>query len=151
MLDIDLKKVLADFGDALGIELAFDAQGACVLTVGDETPVAIQANVEDSSLTLSSAVRDAMSENMSLDQAQNLLALALDPYDRGAASPVVGYDAESGLVVLYEVLAPSVLRRTPLSEAFTDFMTTRKAVVALLDEQVEAPMALNDAITRLWV
>ena len=151
MLDIDLKKVLADFGDALGIELAFDAQGACVLTVGDETPVAIQANVEDSSLTLSSALRDAMPDNMSLDQAQNLLALALDPYDRGAASPVVGRDAESGLVVLYEVLAPSALSRTPLSEAFTDFMATRQAVTALLDEQVEAPMAVAGVTTRLWV
>ena len=151
MLDVDVKKVLADFGDALGIELAFDKTGACVLTVGDETPVAIQANVEDSSLTLSSALRDAMPENMSLDQAQNLLALALDPYDRGAASPVVGCDAESGLVVLYEVLAPSALSRTPLSEAFTDFMATRQAVTALLDEQVEAPMAFADVTTRLWV
>ena len=151
MLDIDLKKVLADFGDALGIELAFDETGACILAVDDEAPVAIQANVEDSSLTLSSALRDAMPQTMSLDQIQNLLALALDPYDRGAASPVVGCDAESGLVVLYEVLAPSALRRTPLSEAFTDFMATRQAVTALLDEQVEAPMAFADAITRLWV
>lgn len=151
MLDVDLKKVLADFGGALGIELAFDETGACMLAVDDEAPVAIQANVEDSNLTLSSALRDAMPETMNLEQVQNLLALALDPYDRGVASPVVGRDAESGLVVLYEVLAPSVLRRTPLSEAFTDFMTTRQAVMALLDEQVEAPMAFADATTRLWV
>lgn len=92
-----------------------------------------------------------MPETMSLDQAQNLLALALDPYDRGVASPVVGRDAESGLVVLYEVLSPSMLHRTPLLEAFTDFMTTRKAVAAMLDEQVEAPLAFGDATTRLWV
>ena len=151
MVDVDLKKVLAEFGDTLGIGLAFDEAGSCMLTVDDETPVIIQANVEDSSLTLSSALRDAMPETMNLEQVQNLLALALDPYDRGVASPVVGRDAESGLVVLYEVLAPSALRRTPLSEAFTDFMATRQAVTALLDEQVEAPMAFADATTRLWV
>ena len=33
MLDIDLKKVLAEFGDALGIGLAFDDAGSCMLTV----------------------------------------------------------------------------------------------------------------------
>ncbi len=151
MVDVDLKKVLAELGETLGIGLAFDEAGSCMLTVDDETPVIIQANVEDSSLTLSSALRDAMPETMSLDQAQNLLALALDPYDRGVASPVVGRDAESGLVVLYEVLAPSMLRRTPLSDAFTDFMTTRKAIAAMLDEPVEAPMSFGDATMRLWV
>lgn len=151
MVHVDLKKVLAEFGDTLGIGLAFDEMGTCMLTVGDETPIIIQANEEDSSLTLSSALRDAMPETMSLDQAQSILALALDPYDRGVASPVVGRDAESGLVVLYEVLAPSMLRRTPLSEFFTDFMTTRKAVMAMLDEQVEAPLSFGEATNRLWV
>ena len=92
-----------------------------------------------------------MPETMSLDQVQHLLSLALDPYDRGVASPVVGRDAESGLVVLYEVLAPSMLRRTPLSDAFTDFMTAHKAIAAMLNEQVEAPMSFGDATMRLWV
>ena len=151
MIDIDLKEVLAEFGDTLGIGLAFDEKGTCMLTVGDDTPIIIQANEEDSSLTLSCALRDAMPETMSLDQAQNILALALDPYDRGVASPVVGRDAESGLVVLYEVLAPSMLRRMPLLEVFTDFMTTRKAVMAMLEEQVEAPLSFGEATNRLWV
>ena len=92
-----------------------------------------------------------MPETMSLDQAQNLLSLALDPYDRGVAAPVVGRDAESGIAVLYEVLAPSILRQAPLLEIFTDFMAVRKAVAAMLDEPVEAPMAFGDATTRLWV
>ena len=151
MLDVDLDKILAEFGETLGVKLAFDEAGTCMMTVDDETPVIIQANAEDSSLTFSSALRDSMPETMSLDQVQNLLSLALDPYDRSVTSPVVGRDAESGLVVLYEVLAPSMLRRTPLAEAFTDFMTTRKAVAAMLDEQVEAPMAFGDATMRLWV
>ena len=151
MVDVDLKKVLAEFGDALGIGLAFDDAGSCMLTVGDDIPLVIHANEEDSSITLSSALRDAMPETMSLDQAQNLLSLALDPYDRGVAAPVVGRDAESGIVVLYEVLAPSILRQTPLLEIFTDFMAVRKAVAAMLDEPVEAPMAFGDATTRLWV
>ena len=82
MLDVNLEKVLADFGEALGVGLAFDKAGSCLLTVGDESPVVIQANVDDCSLTISSALRDAMPTAISLDQAQNLLALALDPYDR---------------------------------------------------------------------
>lgn len=151
MLEVDLEKVLADFGEALGVGLAFDETGSCLLTVGDDNPVVIQANMDDCSLTVSTALREAMPEVISLDQAEDLLALALDPYDGTEASPLVGRDAESGLVVLYEVLSPSTLRRTPLIDAFTHFMTTRKAVMAMLDEPVEAPLAFGDATSRLWV
>ena len=151
MLDINLDKILAGFGEALGIDLAFDGSGACILNVGDDTPVIIQANVDDSSLTISSALMDAMPPAMSLDQAQNLLALALDPYDQGAASPVVGRDAKSGLVVFYEVLTPSLLRQRPLLEIFTDFITTRKAVKSMLDESVESPLPSGDTSARLRV
>lgn len=150
MLAINLGKVLADFGEALGMELSFDENGACVLTVDDEAPVILQANEEDSSLTLSSALREELPANMNLDQAQNLLALALDPLDQGGASPVVGRDAESGMVVIYAVLTPSALNRTPLAEVFADFMATRKAVAAMLDEPVEAPLPLGEAASRMW-
>ena len=151
MLDVNLEKVLADFGQALGVGLAFDEAGSCLLTVGDDSAVVIQANVDDCSLTISTALRGAMPTAISLNQAQNLLALALDPYDRTGASPVVGRDAESGLVVLYEVLSPSMLRRTPLLDAFTHFMATRKAAIAMLDEPVEAPLSFGDVTSRLWV
>ena len=46
MVDVDLKKVLAELGETLGIGLAFDEAGSCMMTVDDETPVIIQANME---------------------------------------------------------------------------------------------------------
>jgi hypothetical protein len=150
MLDIDLDKVLAEFGKALGMALAFDGNGACALAVDDETPVIVQANRDDSSLVLSSALRGELPEAMNLRKVGDLLALALDPLDRGGASPVVGRDPESGMVVLYAVLPPSVLARAPLAELFSNFMTTRKAVAAMLDEPVEAPPSLEDAFSKMW-
>ena len=151
MLKIDLRKVLTEFGDTFGLELAFDANGVCVLTLDEETPIIIQATEEDSSLTLSTTLREALPEPMGLSQVENLLALALDPMERGGASPVAGRDAESGHMILYMVLTPSVLDKTPLAEVFEAFVATRNAVAAMLDEPVEAPPAFMDQFSRMWV
>ena len=151
MLKIDLRKVLAEFGETLGLELAFDDDGVCVLTLDEETPIAIRAMEENSSLTLSSAIREELPQPLSLAQVEDLLALAYDPMEQGGASPVVGRDAESGLVVLYMVLTPSMLDKTPLAEIFGAFETTRKAVAAMLDEPVEAPPPMDDHFSRMWV
>ena len=150
MLKIDLEKVLAEFGQTLGLDLAFDGDGACALTLDEETPVVIQATEEDSSLTLSSAIREDLPTPLGLSQVENLLALALDPMEHGGASPVVGRDAESGLVVMYMVITPSVLRKTPLADVFGAFMTTRNAVAAMLDEPVEAPAPFTDQFSKMW-
>ena len=150
MLKIDLEKVLAKFGQTLGLDLAFDGDGACALTLDDETPIVIQANEDDSSLTLSSALREELPTPMGLTQVENLLALALDPMEHGGASPVVGRDAETGLVVMYMVLTPSVLDKTPLADIFAAFVTTRNAVVAMLDEPVEAPPPFMDQFSKMW-
>ncbi len=151
MLKIDLRKVLTEFGNTLGLELAFDANGVCVLTLDEETPIIIQATEEDSSLTLSTTLREALPEPMALSQVENLLALALDPIEQGGASPVAGRDAESGHMILYMVLTPSVLDKTPLAEVFEAFVATRDAVAAMLDEPVEAPPLLADQFSRMWV
>ena len=151
MLKIDLRKVLTEFGNTFGLELAFDANGVCVLTLDEETPIIIQATEEDSSLTLSTTLREALPEPMGLSQVENLLALALDPMERGGASPVAGRDAESGHMILYMVLTPSVLDKTPLSEVFEAFVATRNAVAAMLDEPVEAPPPFMDQFSRMWV
>ncbi len=151
MLKIDLRKVLTEFGNTFGLELAFDANGVCVLTLDEETPIIIQATEEDSSLTLSTTLREALPEPMALSQVENLLALALDPIEQGGASPVAGRDAESGHMILYMVLTPSVLDKTPLAEVFEAFVATRNAVAAMLDEPVEAPPVFMDQFSRMWV
>ena len=151
MLKIDLGKVLAEFGENLGLELAFDDDGLCVLTLDEETPIAIRAMEENSNLTLSCALREELPQSLSHAQVEDLLALALDPMERGGASPVVGRDAKSGLVVLYMVLTPSLLDKTPLAEIFGTFETTRKAVAEMLGEQLEAPPTLDDHFSRMWV
>ena len=151
MLKIDLKKVLEEFGKTLDLELAFDADGLCVLTLDDAIPIAIQAIEEDSSLTLSCALREELPQPMSLAKVEDLLALALDPMERGGASPIVGRDAENGLVVMYMVLTPSLLDKTPLADVFGNFMTTLKAVEAMLDEPVEALPTFGDSFSKMWV
>ena len=151
MLNINIMKVLAEFGKTLGVELAFDANGVCALTLDEETPIIIQATEEDSSLTLSSTLRTALPEPLGLKHVENLLALALDPMAHGGASPVVGRDAESGYMVLYMVLPPSVLDKTPLAEVFEAFVATREAVVAMLDEPAEAHLQFGDQFSRFWV
>ena len=150
MLKIDLEKVLAKFGQTLGLDLAFDGDGACALTLDDETPIVIQANEDDSSLTLSSALREELPTPLGLAQVENLLALALDRMAHGGASPVVGRDAETGLVAMYMVITPSVLDKTSLADIFAAFMTTRNAVAAMLDEPVEAPPPFMDQFSKMW-
>ena len=151
MLKIDLGKILAEFGNTFGLELAFDDNGVCVLALDEETPIVIQAAEEDSSLTLSSTLRPALPAPLGINHVENLLALALDPMVRGGASPVAGRDPESGNMVLYMVLTPSVLDKTPLAEVFEAFVATRDAVAAMLDEPVEAPQPFGEQFSRLWV
>ena len=151
MLNIDLRKVLEEFGNTLGLDLAFDDNGICVLALEEETTIVIQMTEEDSSLTLSCAFRDTLPQPLTHAQLGDLLSLALDPMVRGGASPVAGRDPESGNMVLYMVLTPSVLDKTPLAEVFEAFVATRDAVAAMLDEPVEAALPFGEQFSKLWV
>ena len=49
------------------------------------------------------------------------------------------------------VLTPSLLDKTPLADVFGGFMTTLKAVEAMLDEPVEALPTFGDNFSKMWV
>lgn len=135
MLTKTLDDILKEFGAKLGLDLAFDEDGACRLELAGLVAVDIRANEEDGTLTLSAVVREELPDPIGYATVLDLLALALDPARSGGNSPVVGRDDESGLVVVYEVATPSVLNRKPLADVFAEFMTTYRAVSALLDNQ----------------
>ena len=135
MLAKTLDDILKEFGVKLGLDLAFDEDGACRLEVAQLVAVDIRANKDDGTLTLSAVVREELPDPLSYVTVLDLLALALDPARSGGNAPVVGRDDESGFVVMYEVVTPSVLNRKPLIDIFGEFMETYRTVSALLDNQ----------------
>ena len=135
MLIKTLDDILKEFGAKLGLELAFDEEGACRLELAKLVAVDIRANEDDGTLTLSAVVREELPDPVTYSTVLDLLALALDPAKQGGNSPVVGRDDESGFVVMYEVATPSMLNRKPFIEIFSEFMETYRAVSALLDNQ----------------
>ena len=135
MLIKTLNDILKEFGAKLGLELAFDEEGACRLELAKLVAVDIRANEDDGTLTLSAVVREELPDPVTYSTVLDLLALALDPAKQGGNSPVVGRDDESGFVVMYEVVTPSMLNRKPFIEIFSEFMETYRAVSALLDNQ----------------
>ena len=135
MLAKTLDDILKEFGVKLGLDLAFDEDGACRLEVAQLVAVDIRANKDDGALTLSAVVREELPDPLSYVTVLDLLALALDPARSGGNAPVVGRDDESGFVVMYEVVTPSVLNRKPLIDIFGEFMETYRTVSALLDNQ----------------
>lgn len=141
MLTKTLDDILKEFGASLGLDLAFDENGACRLELAELAAVDIRANEDDGTLTLSSVLREDLPDPIGYATILDLLALALDPATRGGNSPVVGRDDESGVVVMYEVATPSALNRRPLADIFADFMETWRAVSALLDNQEAAAQA----------
>ena len=144
MLIKALDDILKEFGAKMGIDLAFDEDGACRLEVAKLVAVDIRANEDDGTLTLSAVVREELPDPITYSTVLDLLALALDPARQGGNSPVVGRDDESGFVVMYEVATPSMLNRKPLITIFQEFMETYRAVSALLDNQ-EAVAAKSKA------
>ena len=135
MLIKALDDILKEFGAKIGVDLAFDEDGACRLEVAKLVAVDIRANEDDGTLTLSAVVREELPDPITYSTVLDLLALALDPARQGGNSPVVGRDDESGFVVMYEVATPSMLNRKPLITIFEEFMETYRAVSALLDNQ----------------
>ena len=135
MLNKTLNDILSDFGAKLGLDLAFDENGACRLELAQLVAIDIRANEDDGTLTLSAVVREDLPDPITYATILDLLGLALDAAKSGGNSPVVGRDAESGLVVMYQVATPSALNRKPLIAIFGEFMETYRAVSALLDNQ----------------
>ena len=135
MLTKTLDDILKEFGEKLGLDLAFDEDGACRLELAKLVAVDIRANEDDGTLTLSAMVREDLPDPITYSTVLELLALALDPATNGGNSPVVGRDDASGFVVMYEVATPSMLNRKPFIAIFEEFMETYRAVSALLDNQ----------------
>ena len=135
MLTKTLDDILKEFGEKLGLDLAFDEDGACRLELAKLVAVDIRANEDDGTLTLSAMVREDLPDPITYSTVLDLLALALDPAKNGGNSPVVGRDDASGFVVMYEVATPSMLNRKPFIAIFEEFMETYRAVSALLDNQ----------------
>ena len=135
MLTKTLDDILKDFGAKLGLDLAFDEDGACRLEVAKLVAVDIRAHQDAGTLTLSAVVREDLPDPLNYATVLDFLGLALDAARFGGNSPVVGRDDESGLVVMYEVATPSALNRKPLIAIFEEFMETYRAVSALLDNQ----------------
>ncbi|MBP3731465.1 MAG: CesT family type III secretion system chaperone [Mailhella sp.] len=133
MLTKNLDDILKEFGNTMGLDLAFDGNGVCELEIADTVGISIRASEEDGTLTISSVLRDDLPDPISYSAILDLLALALDPALRGGNSPVVGRDDDSGMLIMYEVATPSVLNTTPLADIFADFIDTYRAVSVLLD------------------
>jgi hypothetical protein len=130
MMQIDFDKLLAELGEALGTELAFDGDGVCELVVRESFGVSLKKSEEDGTLTMFSSLGADLP-----DPADYPLVLDLLEFDLGAASGAscaVGRDPEAGSLVAWQAFPASRLASEPVADLFVHFVQSRIALAELV-------------------
>jgi len=148
MLNNNHQEMLKVFGEALGLTLEFDDNGNCDLLYDDSIPVTFRNNEDDGIITIFAPLLNELPDPLDYSAVQTLLSLSLLPcLSAGGNAPVVGFDEESGFVVLYEVCTASELQAKGLLEIFTEFIgsyLSLKDYLAGTDENAESDESDED-------
>lgn len=131
MTQIDFGKLLAELGEALGMELAFDGDGVCELVVRESFGVSLKKSEEDGTLTMFSSLGADLP-----DPVDYPLVLDLLEFNLGAASGAscaVGRDPRAGSLVAWQTFPASVLASEPVAELFVHFVQERIALAEIVE------------------
>ncbi len=134
MAKVDLDRLLASLGEALGIELAFDEDGVCELVVQDSFGVSLKKSEDDGTLTMFSSLCTDLP-----DPADYSLVLDLLEFNLGAASGAscaVGRDTHGGTLIAWESFPASRLASASLTELFERFVQSRIALAELISGNI---------------
>ncbi|MBQ8706613.1 MAG: CesT family type III secretion system chaperone [Succinivibrionaceae bacterium] len=146
MTENDHGALLEKLGKDLGLELKWDEEGLCELTLEEDIPVSLKSCPEDGIIILSSVVAEDLPDPCDYPLVLDLLSMALGPCVRdGGNSPVVGRDPDTGMVVIYQVVTASRLAQTPLTEIFNDFAEVLVSLGAGLESAGEATIGEKTA------
>lgn len=130
MTHIDFDKLLAELGEALGMELAFDEDGVCELVVRESFGVSLKKSEEDGTLTMFSSLGADLP-----DPVDYPLVLDLLEFNLGAASGAscaVGRDPHAGSLVAWQTFPASLLAAEPVDELFVHFVQSRIALAEIV-------------------
>ena len=130
MTHIDFDKLIAELGEALGMELAFDEDGVCELVVQESFGVSLKKSEEDGTLTMFSSLGADLP-----DPVDYPLVLDLLEFNLGAASGAscaVGRDPHAGSLVAWQTFPASLLAAEPVDELFVHFVQSRIALAEIV-------------------
>ena len=135
-VDERFERLLEALGGKMGMDLSFDEDGACNLSVGPELSLNIRRFPDEDRLTLTSVGADDLPDDVSHGVVVELLECALNPLFR--AGPAVGRDPGSGTLVAWlslqlDEVAPSDFPE--IVEKFMEFVVTTSSHVAGGDVQ----------------
>ena len=136
MTNIDFEKLIADLGEALGMELAFDADGVCELVVRDSFGVSLKKSEEDGTLTMFSSLGADLPDPADYGLVQDLLEFNLGA--ASGASCAVGRDPEGGSLVAWQTFPASRLAAEPVADLFVRFVQSRIALAEIVADNISS-------------
>ena len=143
MIQNNHRAILDKFGKAIGLDLTFDRDGICELVIG-EIPISILSSEADGTMVLTSAVAEELPQPVHYSLLLDLLDIAFTPATGvGGNAPVIGYDRETGNVIIYLVCTASALQKQPLEEIIGEFADMCSHARALLDEETTAQQPME--------
>ena len=138
MLNNNHEELFRSLSEKIGCPIAFNEEGICDLTVGEEFIVSLEDRKDDGIIIMSSVVAPDLPDPISYPLLLDLMSLAIGPcVSGGGNSPLVAREPDSGVLVAYEVLTPSVLEKQDLTELFTDFLDFCMSVTAKIAGNTE--------------
>jgi hypothetical protein len=136
---IDFEKIIADLGEALGMDISFDDEGVCELVVRDSFGVSLKKSEEDGTLMMFSSLGADLPDPADYGLVQDLLEFNLGA--ASGASCAVGRDPEAGMLVAWQLFPASRLVAEPVVDLFVRFVQSRIALANIVEGNISSANA----------
>ena len=120
-LTINTAEHIAELGAAFNLQLSLDEEGLCELVIGEEYPLSIRLDSDMDAFVISSVVADELPDPVSYSLVQDILELNLGPAVN--ATPGIGIDPATGLVVAWQIVTEGMLSKGTLSSIVHAFLS----------------------------
>lgn len=121
MVLINAAEHVSELREAFNLKLSLDEEGLCELAIGDEYPLSIRLDRDMDAIVISSVVADEFPDPVSYSLVQDMLELNLGPAVN--ASPGVGVDPATGLIVAWQIVTEGMLSKGTLSSIVHAFLS----------------------------
>ena len=136
---------LKQIGNKINLNLEFDSNNLCEISINEDDAISVVANPEDHNLIFTTAVAIALPDPVSYSVVLDLFDLGLGPVlSHGGNSPVIGRDPDTEAIILYQVNTESILESSDVGELFLDFFKFKQAIAQHL-KKVDSDSKIIDS------
>ena len=123
---IDYDNLINELGREFGLELKFNDEDMCEMSIDNSFVLSIERQPDAGSLLITSAVADALPDPVDYPLVLDLLDFSLGSAING--TPAIGRDEESGILVAHQTVTERSLRDASFADIVKDFLRFREVM-----------------------